>query len=96
MVPLLLCTYIHYSANCGGVFDCSFAATRFRLFRALLRAACLAEHAADRGWWRLTGVALAAAALLADAAPLDDARAPSGVQFAPEPNFPRFVGVGVG
>ena len=66
MVPLLLCTYIHYSANCGGVFDCSFAAARFRLFRALLRAACLAEPAAECSW-RLTGVALAAAALLADA-----------------------------
>ena len=74
---------------------CIFAAARFRLLRSLSRSFRLAEHAADRGWWRLTGVALVAAALLDDAAPLDDARAPSGVQFAPEPNFPRFVGVGV-
>ena len=90
--------YIHYFwADVGGAASWTFAAARFRFLRALSRALCFAEHDADRraeGCW-LPGAALAAAALLDDAAPLDDARAPSGVQFAPEPNFPRFVGVGV-
>ena len=62
------------------------------MLRSLSRFFRLAEPAAECSW-RLTGVALAAAALLADARVARGV--PSGSVFAPEPNFPRFVGVGV-